>query len=139
MGTRIDPLRELDRLFEGWNQTRPFGVPMDAYRHDDTIVVSLDLPGVDPGSIDLTVDRNVLAVSAQRYWQSVDGDQVIAAERRHGTFRRQILLGEGLDTEKMHASYENGVLTVTVPLAERAKPRRIAINTGETQREVIDA
>ncbi len=136
---RFDPLREFDRVFEqAWSQTRQASVPMDAYRHEDSFVVNLDLPGVDPASIDLTVERNALTITAERHWEPVEGDQVLAAERRHGTFSRQLFLGDGLDTEKIHATYENGVLTLTVPVAERAKPRRIEV-TSETHKEAINA
>jgi HSP20 family protein len=111
---------------------------MDAYRHEDTFVLNLDLPGVDPSSIDLTVERNALTISAERHWQPVEGDQVVASERRHGTFSRQLFLSDGLDAEKIHATYENGVLTVTIPVADRAKPRRIEV-TSETRKEAISA
>ena len=134
---RFDPLREFDRVFDqAWSQTRQAAVPMDAYRHEDSFVINLDLPGVDPASIELTVERNALTISAERHWQPVEGDQVVAAERRHGTFTRQLFLGDGLDSEKVHATYENGVLTVTVPIADRAKPRRIEV-TSEPRREAI--
>ena len=134
---RFDPLREFDRVFDqAWSQTRQASVPMDAYRHGDSIVVHLDLPGVDPASIDLTVERNAMTISAERHWQSVEGDQVLASERRQGTFTRQLFLGDGLDTENIHASYENGVLTVTVPVAAAAKPRRIEVSS-EPHREAI--
>jgi HSP20 family protein len=134
---RFDPLREFDRVFDqAWSQTRQAAVPMDAYRHEDSFVINLDLPGVDPASIELTVERNALTISAERHWQPVEGDQVVAAERRHGTFTRQLFLGDGLDSEKVHATYENGVLTVTVPVADRAKPRRIEV-TSEPRREAI--
>lgn len=136
---RFDPLREFDRVFDqAWSQTRQASVPMDAYRHEDTFVINLDLPGVDPASIDLTVERNALTVTAERHWQSIEGDQIVAAERRHGTFSRQLFLGDGLDTDKIHATYENGVLTVTVPVAARAKPRRIEV-AGQTRSEAIEA
>ena len=134
---RFDPLREFDRVFDqAWSQTRQAAVPMDAYRHEDSFVINLDLPGVDPASIELTVERNALTISAERHWQPVEGDQVVAAERRHGTFTRQLFLGDGLDSEKVHATYENGVLTVTVPIADRAKPRRIEV-ASEPRREAI--
>ena len=135
---RFDPLREFDRVFEqAWSQTRQASVPLDAYRHGDSFVIQFDLPGVDPGSIDLTVERNAMTISAERHWQPVEGDQVVASERRHGTFTRQLFLGNGLDTDRVDASYENGVLTVTVPIADRAKPRRIDVSS-ETRREAID-
>jgi len=131
---RFDPMREFDRVFEqAWSQTRQASMPMDAYRHGDSFVVSFDLPGVDPTSIDLTVERNSLTISAERHWEPVEGDQVVASERRQGTFTRQLALGDGLDTESIHATYENGVLTLTVPIAERSKPRRIEVASGQQQ------
>lgn len=136
---RFDPMREFDRMFEqAWSQTRQASIPMDAYRHGDSFVVNLDLPGVDPASIDVSVERNAVTVTAERHWQSVEGDQVVASERRHGTFTRQLFLGDGLDTDRIHASYENGVLTVTIPVAERAKPRRVEV-ASEPHREAIEA
>jgi HSP20 family protein len=136
---RFDPLREFDRVFDqAWSQTRQGSVPMDAYRHGDSFVIHLDLPGVDPASIDLSVERNAMTISAERHWQPVDGDQIVANERRQGSFSRQLFLGDGLDTERIHATYENGVLTVTVPIADRAKPRRIEV-TSQPHREAIDA
>lgn len=129
---RFDPFREIDRVLDqAMNQTRRPSFPMDAYRHGDTVVVHFDLPGVDPESIDLEYERQTLMVSAERTWHPVEGDQLLAAERTHGRFQRQLLLGDGLDTERMHATYENGVLTVTIPVAERAKPRKIEIAHGE--------
>jgi HSP20 family protein len=136
---RFDPLREFDRMFEQvWSQTRPASIPMDAYRHGDSIVVHLDLPGVDPASIDVTVESNAMTISAERHWQSVEGDQVLASERRQGSFTRQLFLGDGLDADKIHASYENGVLTVTIPLEQSARPRKIEV-TSEPHREAITA
>ena len=111
---------------------------MDAYRHDDSFVINLDLPGVDPRSIDLTVERNSLTISAERRWEPVEGDQVVASERRQGTFSRQLLLGDGLDADRIHASYENGVLTVMIPVAASAQPRKIEIES-EQRKEAITA
>lgn len=125
---RFDPFREIDRMLDqAISQTRRPSFPMDAYRNGDTVVVHFDLPGVDPASIDLEFERQTLTVSAERSWRPVDGDQLLATERIHGKFQRQILLGDGLDTERMHATYEHGVLTVTIPVAERAKPRKIDV------------
>ena len=136
---RFDPLREFDRVFDqAWSQTRQASVPMDAYRHGDSFVIHLDLPGVDPASIDLTVERNAMTITAERHWAPVEGDQVVASERRQGTFSRQLFLGDGLDADQIHATYENGVLTVTVPVADRAKPRRIEV-TSEARKEAISA
>ena len=113
-------------------------MPMDAYRHGDEFVVHFDLPGIDASSIELTVEKNVLSVSAQRAWQPGENDQIIASERPHGTFTRQLFLGEGLDADHVDAGYENGVLTVTIPVSERAKPRKVEINAGG-QRQAISA
>ena len=136
---RFDPMREFDRVFEQtWSQVRQAAIPMDAYRHGDAFVINLDLPGVDPNSIDLTVERNSLTISAERHWEPVEGDQVVASERRQGTFSRQLLLGDGLDADRIHASYENGVLTVTVPVAASAQPRKIEIES-EQRKEAITA
>jgi HSP20 family protein len=106
---------------------------MDAYRHGDNFVVHLDLPGVDPSSIDPSVEQNVLTISAERHWQPVEGDEVVANERRQGTFSRQLFLGNTLNPDGIHASYEAGVLTLTIPVSERAKPRRIEVATEQQQ------
>jgi HSP20 family protein len=93
-------------------------------------VVHFDLPGFDADSIDLTVDKEVLTVHAERRWQPAEGDQVLVNERPRGTYRRQLFLGESLDTEHLSANYVNGVLTVTIPVAEAAKPRKVEIQAG---------
>jgi HSP20 family protein len=134
---RFDPFREIDRAFEqARTQVQRPSFPMDAYRHSDTFVLHFDLPGVDPSSIDLEYERNVLTVAAERSWHPVDGDDIVANERVHGSFRRQLLLGEGLDAAQMHATYENGVLTVTIPVAEKAKPRKVAVETPHRQASI---
>jgi HSP20 family protein len=137
---RTDPFREFDRLTQQALGTRfrPSAMPMDAYRQGDQFVVNFDLPGVDPASVDLTVEKNVLSVSAERRWDAADDIQVVASERPQGTFNRQLFLGEGLDPEKVEASYENGVLTVTIPVAEQAKPRKVEISAG-TGAKTIEA
>src|SRR6185436_13185633 len=115
------------------NQFQRPSFPMDAYRHGDTFVVHFDLPGVDPASIDLEYERNTLTIAAERSWRPVEGDDVVASERVHGAFRRQLLLGDGLDASQLHATYENGVLTLTIPVAEKAKPRKISVTgTGQS-------
>ena len=139
---RFDPFRELDRLAEQtWGGNRQPTMPMDAYRRGDHFVVHFDLPGVDPSSIDLTVEKNVLTVSAERHWEPAEGNQVVVAERPQGSFSRQLFLGEGLDPDGIEATYDGGVLTVQVPVAEQAKPRKVqvtstgssaAIETGST-------
>jgi HSP20 family protein len=136
---RSDPFRDFDRLTEQLlgNTRTPRMMPMDAYREADHVVLHLDLPGVDPGSVDLTVDDNVLSVRAERTAPAPEGAQYLLAERPTGEFSRQVVLGEGLDLEKVDATYEAGVLTLTIPVAERAKPRKIQVGSGETGRKVI--
>jgi HSP20 family protein len=136
---QFDPFREIDRVLgQAFDSSRQVSMPMDAFRHGDSFVVHLDLPGVDPSSIDVSIEQNVLTISAERHWESVEGDQVVANERRQGTFSRQLFLGNALDADKIHASYENGVLTLTIPVAEKAKPRKIEIG-AEGGREAITA
>jgi HSP20 family protein len=130
---RTDPFRDVDRLFEqmvgGLGRTpRPQAVPMDAYRKDDTFLIRLDLPGVVAEEIDLSVEDNVLTVTAERPAPlPTEGVEVLVAERPTGTFRRQVLLGNHLDTGAIEADYEAGVLTVAIPVATHAKPRRIEV------------
>jgi HSP20 family protein len=124
---RFDPFRELDRHGQEPGADRPTVMPMDAYRHGDEFVVHFDLPGVDPDSIDLTVEKNVLTIRAERQWQPRDEDEVLISERPKGSFSRQLFLGEGLDTDRISARYDQGVLTIMVPVAEKAKPRKVAV------------
>lgn len=127
---RFDPFRELDRLTQTtWGQNRP-SMAMDAYRRNGDFVVNFDLPGVDPATIDLTVEKNVLTVSAERNFGRSEGDEVIVSERPQGRFSRQLFLGESLDTDRIQASYEHGVLTLHIPVAEKAKPRKVEVTTG---------
>ena len=136
---RFDPFRELDQVTQQLvrQAARP-AVPMDAYRHGDQFVVELDLPGVDPSSIDLTVEQNVLSMSASRARPFSDEDEVLVAERPTGEFRRQLVLGEQLDTENIGAEYENGVLTLRLSVAEQAKPRRVEIRGGGAKHKVLE-
>ena len=127
---RFDPFREVDRLTQLWGQGRAPVMPMDAYRHGERFVVQLDLPGVDPASVDLTVEKNVLTVHAERQAAQAEDQEWLVNERPQGSFSRQLFLGEGLDTEHIEASYDHGVLTVTVPVAETAKPRKVEIAGG---------
>jgi HSP20 family protein len=128
MLTRFDPFRDFERVFERpWGPTRQPTMPLDAYRHGDTYVVNVDLPGFDASTIDVTAEKDVLSIKAERQWQPVEGDEVVAAERTHGQFFRQLFLGDGLDTDSINASYDNGVLMITIPLAERAKARKIDV------------
>ena len=128
----FDPFGDLDRLTAQLGQFRPGPryMPVDMYRDGDRYVVNADLPGIDPGSIDVDLDGNVLTIRAQRTAETRDGAQWIAQERPAGSFYRQFTLGEGLDTEAISASYEHGVLSILIPVSERAKPRKIAISSG---------
>ena len=124
---RFDPFRELDRLNEQlFDARRARLMPMDAYRVGDEFRVDFDLPGVDPASIELTVEKNVLTVKAERHW-SADSVETVVCERPQGTFTRDLFLGESLDTEHIEASYENGVLWLRIPVLESAKARRIEV------------
>ena len=140
---RWDPFRELDRLEQGlYNAKRSPMMPMDAYQRGEQFLVHFDLPGIDPGSIELTVEKNVLTVKAERAWQPREGDDLVVSERFQGTFTRQLFLGETLDTEAIAANYDRGVLTLTIPVAERAKPRKVEITTAAengAEQTAIDA
>ncbi len=137
---RTDPFRELDRAVQQAFGTpaRPAAMPMDAYRKGDEFVVEFDLPGVDAASIDLTVEKNVLTVHAERRRPDFEGVEMLVGERPQGTFSRQLFLGEGLDTERIDARYADGVLTLRLPVAERAKPRRVQISVKEDAPQAID-
>jgi len=140
---RTDPFRELDRLTQqvfGADGTlsRPSVMPMDAWRDGDSFCVEFDLPGVDLDSIDLDVERNVVTVRAERPPRAADAE-LIAAERPRGVFSRQLVLGDNLDTEHIAASYDAGVLTLKIPVAERAKPRKISITSDSNGQQAINA
>jgi HSP20 family protein len=146
---RTDPFRDLDRFTQQVLGTaaRPAVMPMDAWREGDAFFVEFDLPGIDPESLDLDIERNVVTVRAER--QAVDPNrEMLATERPRGVFSRQLVLGENLDTDRIEASYQEGVLRLHIPVAEKAKPRKITIGRGDGQtaingkaakREVIDA
>lgn len=143
---RTDPFREFDRLTQHlfgnttgtWS--RPTAMPMDAYRAGDEFVVAFDLPGVTPDAIELDVERNVLTVKAERRPPVVsDNVETQVAERPYGVFSRQLFLGDALDTEHINASYDAGVLTLRIPVAEQAKPRRISIAAAGAGRQEISA
>ncbi|WP_433539224.1 Hsp20/alpha crystallin family protein [Micromonospora sp. CA-249363] len=138
---RTDPFREVDRLAEQFFGTaaRPATMQLDAYRDGDFFYAAFDLPGVDPDTIDCTVERNVLTVRAERRRPSGDGVELVAAERPMGTFTRRLFLGDTLDTDKLEAGYEHGVLTLRIPVAERAKPRRVTITANSNGRRQINA
>ncbi|MGH3785442.1 MAG: Hsp20/alpha crystallin family protein [Pseudonocardiaceae bacterium] len=138
---RTDPFRELDRLthaLSGANGTssHPAIMPMDAYRENGQFIVHFDLPGVDPSAIDLNVERNVLTVKAERKPAYREGIELQASERPRGSFSRQLFLGDTLDTERVEASYDAGVLTLRIPVAEKAKARKIEITGGGEPKEI---
>jgi HSP20 family protein len=125
---RFEPFREFDRITqELLSERRARQIPVDAYRRGNEFKVHLDLPGVDPGSIELTVEKDVLTVRATRTWMPAEDDQIQIAERAQGEFSRQLFLGESLDRDHITAVYDNGVLTITIPVAEEAKPRKVEI------------
>lgn len=138
---RTDPFRELDRLTQqlmgSGTSSRPTAMPMDAYRDGDDYVVVFDLPGVTPDAIDIDVERNMLTVRAERRPAGgADTVQMELAERPLGVFSRQIVLADTLDTERIEANCEAGVLTLRIPIAERAKPRKITIGGANGRREI---
>ena len=135
---RFDPFRELERLSE----TRPFRpslMPMDAYRRGHQVVAHIDLPGVPADAVDITVERNVLTVTAHREFDRAEGDEAIVAERPQGEFRRQLFLGDTLDASRVEADVTDGVLTLRIPVAETAKPRRITVSTNAGGGGAIEA
>lgn len=138
---RSDPFRDVDRLFQqllaGQNGVRSMAMPLDAYRKDDSFLIRLDLPGVRADSIELTVEDNVLTVKAERPSPPAsDGIEAVITERPFGTFARQVFLGTNLDTEHIQAEYEAGVLSLSIPVAERAKPRRIEVTSRSDQQQL---
>ncbi len=135
-----DPFRDLDRLAQQMFGTtnRPAVMPMDAWREGDRFVIEFDLPGVNRDSIDLDVERNVLTVRAERVARNGDWE-MLASERHRGVFSRQLVLGDNLDLERIEASYDGGVLRLLVPVAERAKPRKIEVGAGAGKHDAIEA
>ena len=135
-----DPFRDIDRLAgQLWGTTnRPAVMPMDAWREGDVFQIEFDLPGVSRESIDLDVERNVLTVRAERVGRNGDWE-MLASERPRGVFSRQLVLGDNLDLDQIEAHYDAGVLRLSVPVAERAKPRRIEVSAGTTERTAIEA
>ncbi|MEY8017609.1 Hsp20/alpha crystallin family protein [Mycobacterium servetii] len=145
---RTDPFRDLDRLTQQVFGTaaRPAVMPMDAWRDGENFIVEFDLPGIDADSLDIDIERNVVTVRAER--PALDPNrEMLATERPRGVFSRQLVLGENLDTDRIEATYREGVLRLHIPVAEKAKPRKIsvdrggntAINDNTVKREVIDA
>ena len=142
MMLQTDPFRDFDTLFNRLSsrQANTAGVmPMDAFRRGSDVWVHIDLPGVKSDSLDITVERNVLTISGSRDWQRQEGDQNYFGERYRGVFRRQIQLGDGLDLEHLEADLHDGVLTVRIPVAEQAKPRKVQIGQRQQQVDAIEA
>ncbi|GAA2978722.1 Hsp20/alpha crystallin family protein [Streptomyces flavovirens] len=139
---RTDPFRELDRLAQQLTGTagtwsRPTAMPMDAYREGDTYVIAFDLPGVPEDAIDVDVERNMLTVRAEkRPAAKADDVQMELSERPLGVFSRQVVLADTLDTERIEADYDAGVLTLRIPIAERAKPRKISIRSPRERKQI---
>ena len=135
-----DPFRDFDRLAGQVLGTtnRPAVMPMDAWRQGDFFQIEFDLPGVSPDSIDLDVERNVLTVRAERVGRNGDWE-MLASERPRGVFSRQLVLGDNLDLDRIEAHYDTGVLRLSIPVAERAKPRKIEVSSETTERTAIQA
>jgi HSP20 family protein len=135
-----DPFRDIDAWFERMtgrsSSNDSWPMPMDAYKRGNDLWVDIDLPGVAADSVDIDVERNVLTVTAQRSWERKEGDQVYLAERHRGSFRRQVHLGDGLDADRIEARYNDGVLTLQIPVAEKAQPRKIEVQTGSASRTI---
>ncbi|ORB87148.1 hypothetical protein B1987_01405 [Mycobacterium kansasii] len=137
---RTDPFRDLDRIAQQALGTaaRPAVMPMDAWRDGEQFVVEFDLPGIDANSLDIDIERNVVTVRAER--PGVDPNrEMLASERPRGVFSRQLVLGENLDTERIEASYQEGVLRLVIPVAERAKPRKISVARGNGHQAIDEA
>jgi HSP20 family protein len=139
---RYDPFREFERLSDqllgGTSRGAPRSFPMDAYRRGEAFHVELDLPGVDPDSIEMTVEQNVMTIRAERRIDLEESDEVIVSERPQGTFSRQLLLSESLDSDQLNAEYVDGVIRLTIPVAERAKPRKIELSRSSGQPKTIE-
>lgn len=136
---RYDPFREMDRFTEqlfgsgSGSATRAPFMPMDAVRKEDRVEIVFDVPGVAPEAIDVSVERNVLTVRADRAWWPAEGDEILARERSQGTYTRQVMLGDALDPDRLEARYEHGVLRIAIPVSEKAQPRRIEVRTGAAE------
>jgi HSP20 family protein len=135
---RFDPFRELDRLGEQLTSGRLHvrTMPMEAFRRGDEFVVAIDLPGVTPEDLELTVERNVINVRASRRPARREGDEVLVDERAYGELSRQLFLGDNLDPNKLEANFDRGVLTLTIPVSEASKPRRVPIGATSEERRI---
>ena len=132
MSISYDPFHHLDelrdQLISGGRSPRSF--PMDAYRRGEEFLVHLDLPGIDPETVEITVENQVLTISVERRFEQLEGDEIIVSERPQGRFSRQLRLGSTIDTDRIAASYHDGVLTITLPVSERARPRQVRVGRG---------
>ena len=138
---RFDPFRDFDRLSEqlaGQLRGAPRSVPIDVYRRGDQFHIHLDLPGVDPDAIELTVEQNVLTIRAERRFDTREDDEILVSERPQGTFTRQLMLAESLETDQLEATYDRGVLSITSPVAEHANPRRVQVTTSGSSSRIIE-
>lgn len=137
MAMSFDPLSELDRLASGMLQSRPGPrvMPVDLYREADRYILTADLPGVEPESVDIDVDGQLLTIRAQRTPARVEGAKWLVQERPAGTYLRQFSIGEGVDSANISASYDNGVLSLVIPVSERAKPRKIKVLSQHSPQE----
>jgi HSP20 family protein len=135
---RFDPFRELDRLGERVLGGGLRAMPTEAFRRGDDFFVLIDLPGADTDDLDVTVERNVVKVQSTRTSPRQEGDELLVDERPHGRFSRQFFLGDNLDSAKLHADYERGVLTLTIPVAAESKPRQIKIGSAEGQSRTVE-
>jgi HSP20 family protein len=135
---RFDPFRDWERLSEQAlsGRTAPRAMPMEAFRRGDEFFVALDLPGIDPDDVDVTVERNVVTVRATRKPIRDEGAELIIDERPQGEFSRQLFLGDNLDTANLSAGFDRGVLTLRIPVAESSKPRRVEIGSRDEQRQL---
>jgi HSP20 family protein len=141
MAMSFDPFTEMDRLAGALlgSSAGPKFMPVDLYREGDQYILSADLPGVDPGSVDIDVDGQLLTIRAQRTTATHQGSAWLTKERPHGTYLRQFSVGEGIDTEKITAAYDNGVLSVVIPVSERARPRKIQLTSAKQQEQELTA
>jgi HSP20 family protein len=138
MVARFDPFQELERMSRALlgNREGPRMMPMDLYHEGDHYILNADLPGVDPGSVDIDVDGQMLTIRAQRTMKEAEGTRWLLREREGGSFMRQLTFGQDVDVEHISAHYDNGVLSVTIPVSEATKPRKIEIMSGHKQEAV---
>lgn len=141
--TSFDPFfRDLDRIADGSFARRPQTPRMmrvDAFRTGDHFTVNFDMPGVDPASVEVTVEKNVLSVNAERHWTPEEGDQVVIAERPQGRFERKLYLSDNLDTERIEAHYDRGVLSLHIPVSAASKPRKVQVSSGDRNEAIAAA